>query len=187
MILAVGMIGYAVWRVCSGIADSERRGRNLKGLALRAGSAIRGLFYGWIAIGLVRQLLQHRGGGKSSDSKARHWTARAMDEPFGRWLVAIAGACIIGYALWELYCAVAGRLSKQIRTRSVQPWLIAVSRFGLGARAVIFGIIGGSLIKAAIRYSPAQARGTSGAMHTLAAQPFGPWLLATAGIGFAAY
>lgn len=187
IVIAAGFIGYAVWRIISGIADSERHGRDFKGLAIRGGSVIRGLFYGWIAVELMRQVIEHRAAGRSGDAQAKHWTARAMEQPFGRWAVAIAGAGIIGYAAAQLYRAIRGKLSRRIRTRSIAPWLLAVSRFGLGARAIVLGIVGGSLIQAAVRYSSSRARGTSGAMRTIALQPFGTWLLTLTGLGFAAY
>ena len=187
LVVAIGLAGYALWRVVSGIADSERRGSDPKGLAMRIGSVVRGLFYGWIAVELARQVMQYGGGGKSSDRQARHWTSRMMDVPFGRWAVAVAGACIIGYCAYQLDSAITGKLSKKIATQSIAPWLLAVSRFGPGARAVIFGITGMSLISAAIHYNPARARGHSGAMRTVAAQPFGGVLLALAGIGLASY
>lgn len=186
IVIAFGLIGYAAWRISSGIDDSENHGADAKGLAIRFASIARGVFYGWIAIELTRQVLEHHMSGKTSDTQARHWTARAMDEPFGRWVVAIAGACVIGYSVWQLIVAATGRLPKQIR-KSVPAELIAIARFGIAARAVVFAIVGGSLISAAIRYTPAKARGTSGAMRTIAIQPFGPWLLALTGIGFAAY
>ena len=98
--MAIGLFGYAVWRVSSAIFDSDHRGRDAKGILIRAGGLIRGIFYAWIAIELFL------GGGKSSDTQARHWTARAMDKPFGRWAVAIAdyatgvtAAMCVGFAL----------------------------------------------------------------------------------------
>jgi hypothetical protein len=187
LIMAVGLTGYAAWRVCSAIADSEQRGTDLKGIAMRTGSVIRGLFYGSIATELAVRVLRHGAGGKSSDSEAKHWASRTMDRPFGRWLLAFVGISIVGYALYQLVMAVKGKLSKQIRTAAVAPWLIAISRFGLGARAVVFAVIGGSLIRAAIHYSPNQARGTTGAMRALAGQPYGMILLALTGIGLASY
>ena len=102
LIIALGLIGYAMWRFSSGIADSERHGSDLRGFVIRAGSVIGGVAYGWVAVALALQVIHHAGPGKSSDTQARHWTSRVMDEPFGRWLVAIAGACIIGYCGWQL-------------------------------------------------------------------------------------
>ena len=187
LVMAIGLSGYAAWRVISGVGDSERHGNDAKGVFIRIGSVLRGLFYGWFAIELARQALRHGGGGKSSDRQTRHLTARLMDQPFGRWAVAIAGACVIGYGAYQLYCAVTGKLSKKLPARSIPPALLAISRFGLGARAIIFGIIGGSLISAAFHYSASRATGTPGAMRTIAAQPFGGLLLVLVGVGFAAY
>jgi hypothetical protein len=110
-----------------------------------------------------------------------------MDAPFGRVAVGVAGACIMAYCLVQLLSAIRGKLSKRIRTRSIPPSLLAISRFGLGARAIIFGIIGMSLVKAALFYNPSRARGTAGAMRTLASQPYGGLLLALCGLGLAAY
>ena len=187
MVIVVGLLGYAFWRLSSGIADSEGHGSDAKGVAIRTGSVVRGLFYGTIAVELARQVFHHSVSSGSGDSQARHWTARVMDRPFGRWFVGIAGACIIGYAGWQFYRAVKGTLSKKIRTGSIPPWLLTLSRFGLGARAIVFTVIGVSLIRAAIHHSPGRVRGTTGAMRMLAAQPFGHVLLVLIGIGLAAY
>jgi hypothetical protein len=187
LVMVIGLAGYAFWRISSSVTDSERRGTDAKGLALRAGSAIRGLFYGWIAFELVGMIVRHRDSGGGSDTQARHWSARIMEKPLGRWLVAIIGISIIAYGVYQLYVGIRGKLSKQIRTRAVPDWLVAVSRFGLGARGVVFAIVGGSLIAAAVQYDPSEARGMAGALRTLAAQPFGPVLLAITAVGLAAY
>src|SRR6478672_6841200 len=42
MIIAVGLIGYALRRVSSGIFDSEQHGTDWKGIAIRMGSVVRG-------------------------------------------------------------------------------------------------------------------------------------------------
>src|SRR6476661_6522766 len=80
LLAAATIIGHGVWRVISGLADSERHGRDFKGLAMRAGSVIRGIFYGSIAIELLRRMIEHRSAGRGSDAQAKHWTARAMEQ-----------------------------------------------------------------------------------------------------------
>lgn len=187
IVIAAGFLGYAAWRVLGGVVDSESHGAGWKGLALRAGSVVRGVFYGWISVELLRAVLQDRAMGKSSDTEARHWTARVMDKPFGRWVVAAAGVSIITYCIWQLYKAVTGKFSKQIRLRSVPPYLVAISRFGIAARSVVLAVVGSSLVRAAWRAAPSRASGTSGAMRSIALQPFGAWLLVLIGFGFAGY
>lgn len=190
IIIAVGLMGYAVWRILSGFFDSESRGRSIKGWALRAGSILRGLFYAAVAMEVLR-ISSRETKGKGSDAQARYWVAEGMDQPFGRWLVGMAGLFIIGYGLYQLSSAIRSKLSKKLRLGTLSPGIrgkvVAVSRFGLGSRGLVFAIIGLSILNAAIRHNPNAARGTTGALKQLAEQPFGGVLLGIIGIGLAAY
>ena len=175
--IAVGLAGYGVWRFLSGIRDSEK-------LLVRIGRVVRGLAYGWIAIEVFRFALR-QGGASGSDATARHWTARAMDKPFGVWLVAIAGLCIFGYGAYQIVRGIRGKLGKSVHIpRGI---LTTISRFGIAARGVVFLIIGSSLVFAATRRNPHEAHGISGALREVASQPFGHTLLMIAGIGLVAY
>jgi hypothetical protein len=190
LVIAVGLLGYAVWRIGSGVADWERRGASLKGIALRIGSVVRGLAYGGFAVEVIR-LVQGHARASGSDASTRHWTQRVMSEPFGRWAVAAAGAIVVGYAVYQLYRGAAAKLGTQLRLERVRPgtrrWIVATSRLGMAARGVVFGVIGGSLVRAAFHHDSRAAKGTSGALREIASQPFGPWLLVLVGVGLAAY
>jgi hypothetical protein len=191
LVLTIGLLGYALYRTISGFADSENRGGDAKGLAIRTGSTIRGLLYGFFAYEVLRLVMREGRGPEGSDSKTRSWTAEGMDQPLGRWLVAAAGLAILGYAGWQLIRAIRGKLSKEIRlgelSAATRRRVTAISRFGMGARGVVFGIIGGSVVTAAIRHNPGAARGMSGALRELATKPFGTVLFLLAGLGLAAY
>lgn len=180
MIIAIGLVGYAAWRVISGINDAERHGSDAKGLIVRAGSIIRGFFYGWFAYEIVR-LLMHHGGGSGSDQTSRHWTARVMQHPFGRWAVGAAGLAVIGYGAYQIYRAATNKVRDHLDPK-IDDSLVAISRFGIAARAIIFGVIGVSLIRAAVLYNPNAARGTSGAVHQ-----FSGWMLTIIALGLIAY
>lgn len=187
-ILAAGLIGYALWRIGSALGDWEQRGSDGKGLAVRLGSFARGLIYGAVAAGVIR--LARTGAETSgSDSKAQHWTARAMDQPFGRWLVVLVGAGIVGYGVYQLYLAWKAKLSKQLRIRNLSPTartrVIGISRFGIAARGVVFMVIGGSIVQAALQHDADRARGTAGALSALG--EYGPLVLTLIGLGLAAY
>jgi hypothetical protein len=189
--LSIGLLGYALWRYGSALADWERRGSDAKGMAIRFGSFCRGVLYTGIAIEVIRLVLRKGDGGRGSDATAKHWTARAMDAPFGRWLVIAAGAGVVGYGIYQLVSAWKAKLSKQLRLgemkAATRKRVIAASRFGIGARGIVFGIIGGSLVLAGLHHNPDEARGTSGALRELASQPYGMVLLAIVGLGLAAY
>lgn len=184
-IIALGLTGYVIWRFASAFSDTENRGDDAKGLAVRLASAGRGLAYAVITVEVVRMIF-NRGSGKSGDQQARHWAARLMDAPFGRWVFAAVGLGVVGYGAYQLYAAWDAKLSKRLRLGSmddrVRRKVVTISRFGIGARGVVFFIIGGSLVLAALRHNAGAAQGTTGALQLLP-QP----LLVLVGFGLAAY
>jgi hypothetical protein len=186
-VIAAGVIGYVLWRFVSGITDSEHRGNDVKGLGIRAASIFRGLVYSGMALEVMRMIAANSSRGVSeSEQEAKHSTARVLQQPFGPWLVALAGLSILSYGAYQLYSAWDAKLSKRISLGAldarVRGKVIAISRFGIGARAIVFVIIGGSLVRAALRHNAATAHGTEGALRELP-----PPLLIVAGLGFVAY
>ncbi len=185
VIMILGLIGYALWLLASGFADSDRRGSNPKGLAIRVGQAFRGLVYGLFVVEIVR-LLTRGESPEGSEQKADHWTARLMEQPFGRTMVALVGLGIVGYGAYQLYRAWESKLSKRLHLgemkASTERKVVTISRLGIGARGIVLLVVGGSLLIAAMRHNPSSAHGTQGALGELPA----PMLLAV-GIGFMAY
>lgn len=184
-VIAAGLIGYVLWRFVSAMTDSEHRGDDVKGLGIRAASMFRGLVYSVIAFEVLRMIARNSSG-SSGGEQAEHWTARLMQQPFGRWLLALAGIGIVSYGAYQLYAAWDAKLSKRISLGEmdarVRGKVIAISRFGIGARGLVFFVIGGSLVIAAVRHNAEAARGTAGALQELP-----PPLLVMTGLGLAAY
>jgi hypothetical protein len=188
-ILVAGLLGYAVWRISSAFADSERRGSDAKGLAIRAGSFFRGAAYCGIALEAMRIATKSSRRGAGSDSSAEHWTARLLAAPFGRTLVIAAAIGIAGYAFYQLYRAWSSKLGKQLHLGSISPGVrkavIAISRFGIAARAVIFLLIAFSIGKASLARNAGHAEGTAGALRDVAS--YGNTALAIIAIGVMGY
>jgi hypothetical protein len=184
-VMAAGLAGYILWRLVSGVTDSEGSGGGAKGMAVRVGSIFRGLVYAGFLVELIR-LIARRGGGRGGDEQADHLAARILEAPFGGIVMAAAGLAVVGYGAYQVYAAWESQLSEKLRLGSldsrVRRKVIAVSRFGIAARGVVFVIIGGSLVIAATRGNPSEVHGTSGALGVLPAP-----LLALIGFGLAAY
>lgn len=186
IVIAIGLAGYTLWRFTSALSDGERRGSDAKGIALRLGSFCRGLIYAGFAVEVVRMAMHRGSGGGGGEQQAKHWTARLMDAPFGPWLVAAVGLGVVGYGAYQLYAAWDAKLSKRISLGEidarVRRKVIGISRFGIGARGLVFFVIGGSLVLAAVKHNPGAAHSTTGALRELP-QP----LLVLVGFGLAAY
>ncbi len=192
-VVALGLVGYAVWMLVQALLDPERVGSDAKGIARRLGFAGIAVIHGGLALAALRLLLP---GGRSGevgggDENAVSWTAWLMSQPYGQWLVGAVGAGIAAFGLHQLYCAATIKLDEQLNlsrlSSRAREWFIRFGRLGLAARGVVFGVIGWLLIQAARRFDPTEAVGLGGALETVEAQSYGPWLLAGVGVGLIAY
>ena len=66
-------------------------------------------------------------------------------------------------------------------------WATRTGRLGFAARAVVYFILGGFLIQAALRANPQAAGGLGEALQRLAQQPYGQILLGAVAIGLVCY
>jgi hypothetical protein len=187
LVMAAGLLGYALWRLVEGIFDPEHRGSNPKALAVRAGLVVRGLIHGGLALTALRLATRDRP--LPHADQIRRWTTRVLELPGGELLVWLAALGIAGYGLYQFYRAYAAKLSHQLdlselSTRSTR-WVVGVSRFGLAARGVVFCLIGYLLARAAQHHDPAQAGGVRKSLRMIALM--GQWPLASIGLGLIAY
>jgi hypothetical protein len=167
---AAGLVGYAAWRLVEAVTDPEQYGSDAKGIAKRAGlaaSAVVHLALAWTAIQIVRG--QSAGGGAGGTQRA---SAKAMTLPYGTWLIWAAGAVMLIVGVYELYRMWEAKLSDKLDLSSLsgqdRSWVIPVSRFGIGARGVVFVVIGVLTMRAALKHAPSGGGGIRAAMRALA-------------------
>jgi hypothetical protein len=189
-VIAAGLAGYALWRIVQALRDTEEKGKDWKGLSIRAGYACIGVVYAGLSYSAVRLVFGH-GAGKGSDETTRGWTAFALTFPLGRWLVALAGLCVIGFGLWQCYKAFTAKFRRKWKRHEMSEHARSLAtragQVGLLARGVVFGIIGLFLIEAAWRARAEEARGIGGALRALEQQPYGPYVLGAVALGLVAY
>ncbi|MBW4614332.1 MAG: DUF1206 domain-containing protein [Desmonostoc vinosum HA7617-LM4] len=188
-LVAIGLIGYVLWRFFQVIKDPENKGNDAKGLAQRIGYAINGFIYAGLAFSAIR-IISGSGDGGSSNS-TEDWTARLLSQPFGKWLVGTVGVFIIALGFYQFYQAYSVKFRRELDLSELDhretQWLIGICRFGLLARGIVFCIIGWFLIQAATQSNAAAAGGLDEALQTLAQQPYGSWLLGIVALGLVAY
>jgi len=189
-LVAFGLAGYALWQFIRAIEDPENEGSDGKAITKRIGFFVSGAIHFalvWYAIGIITGAAS----GGDDDQGARSWSAKAMTYPMGQWLVFLAGCGIVCYGVLQLVNAFKSKLSRRLHLGQLDPHtcrvIVAIGRFGIAARGIVFGIIGGFLALAAYHHNPNEARGIAGALETLQRQPYGPWLLGVVAIGVVAY
>jgi hypothetical protein len=193
VLLAIGLAAYALWRFVQAFAERDTEGGE-KGKAKkwgkRAGYVGRGLIYAGLTFTAVK-ILVGSGGQQSQNQKAHKTTAAVLDWPGGRWIVGIVGLGIVGAALWNLYRGLTKKFEDKWRTGQMselaRKWGGRAGVAGHLARAVVFGLIGIFVVKAAVDYKPKDAIGLDGALQKLAHASYGPYLLGITAAGLVCY
>ena len=188
--LALGFAAYGLWRLLQAIFDREDEGSGLKGLAKRGGYLGRAVIYAILTYSTVR-LLMGSGGGESQTGEARRAAAHVLDWPAGRWLVGLAGICLIGAGVFNGYRAFTQKFEEKWKTgemsRAERRWGSRIGTAGLLSRLVVFSLIGIFLLKAAIEYDPQEAIGLDGVLQKVVQAAYGPWLLGLVAAGLICY
>lgn len=183
--MAVGFVGYALWRLSEAAFGVSGEGRRV---GPRVQSLVRSLVYVGLAVSAVAVL---QGSRTSQSSQQRSLTARAMEQPGGRWLVAAIGVVILGVGLALVAEGVRLRFMRYFPVGALSPRVRHAVRVlgavGTVARGLVFALTGALVVAAAWTYDPAKASGLDGALKTLRDQPFGPLLLTAAGAGLVAF
>ncbi len=189
-LLAVGLAGYAAWRLLQAVLDSEHKGTRPQGLAQRAGFGISAVSYASLALSALGMSLE-RARQPNEDAATQERTAWLLSHPFGTWLVIGVGVVIVGVAVAQIVQAYRGSFEDKMReqelSRGARILVRAAGRAGYVARGLAFGLIGGFLVSAGWHASPDQARGLGGALAALASEPAGAWLLGGVAIGLMGY
>jgi hypothetical protein len=190
LVAAIGLLGYAAWRVLQGLFDPDGRGHDWRGLAIRASFVARGVVHaalGWQAFRLYRGL------SSSSGASEREVAAEAFEWPLGDWVVVLAGLGLIGFAAQQVYAAITCRLERNLDVeemrREAGGWAVGLSRFGMAARAVVFAVLGWKFVVAGWSHDPSAVGSVASSLRTLARQPggLGRWLFSLTAAGFVAY
>jgi len=188
VVLAVGLAGYALWRLSRAALGHGQRQRDSGGD--RVAALASGIAYAILCVTAVRI----RAGASTGSGTPKEAAGGVLDWTGGPLLVGLAGAAMIGVAGYQAYKGLAktflddsetGRMSHRVRRT-----FTGLGVFGHVARAVVFALVGYGLIRAALDYDADKAIGLDGALREVADASYGPWLLGLVAlglVGFAAY
>ncbi|WP_034386579.1 DUF1206 domain-containing protein [Deinococcus sp. YIM 77859] len=188
-LLALGLLGYALWQLIRAFLDPEHQGRGARGLAKRAGYLLSALANSGLALFAVR--LAWTGHARRDEHREVEVARQVLDWPGGQVLLALAGLVLLAVAGSAFYSASGARFMKrmaltELGTRSAE-LVKRVGQVGIAARGVVLAIIAVFLLLAAWRGRAGSVRGIAEVFSWLRAQPAGPLLLGVVALGTLCY
>ena len=185
-LVAVGMFLLMCWRILEA-ALGHREYDGFKRVRKRLTSAGRAVVYGLISLSALSVAIGSGSSGGGTDSA----TAKLMDLPGGQLIVGAIGVAIAAIGIALIRKAYTEEFAKEMNVEGLSGpsgtayvWL---GKVGCVAKGVAFGIVGALFCYAAATHEPNKSGGLDQALSELLEQPFGPVLLATIALGFAAY
>ena len=184
-LLAIGLGGYALWRLLRAFLGHGREGAD-KGID-RLGALGSGIVYALMCAVAVQILA----GPGTSGGNTKKTASDVFGWPAGRWLVGAAGLVLAGVAVYQFIRGVRHKFLDDSKTeqmpRVVKTWFTILGTIGHVARAVVFALVAVFLLKAAFDYKANEAIGLDGALAKLYDGAFGSWLLGAVAAGLIAF
>jgi Domain of Unknown Function (DUF1206) len=184
VVLAAGLLAFAIWSLLQAVADTERKGRSWKGIFVRAGYASVAVVYGTMAIKAATLL----GGAPSAaaEHSERHehylWLRHILATAWGPYLIGLAGLASIGFGLATLVLGWRGKLERTEPPAALR-WL---ARIGIAARGVVFVLLGAIVVVSAAQGRPSPTD-TGAVMRRLLRTGSGATVVAVLAMGLFAY
>ncbi|MEA2592545.1 MAG: hypothetical protein QOD62_2376 [Actinomycetota bacterium] len=183
------MIGIVVGFAALAALEAMIASRSGESAADRLVAAGKALVYAGLAGTAVAVALHEPVGG--GNKEVVDVTAQVMRAAGGRLLVGAAG---VGFGVGGVVLFVKGVRKSYDREVDLSSAPAAARRIvetlgvvGMTARGAIFTLIGYFVVQAAVTFDPQHAKGIDGVLKSLAAEPFGPLLLAVMAGGLAAF
>jgi hypothetical protein len=180
-LLAIGLGGYALWRLFRAALGHGREGAD-HGIE-RLGALGSGIVYAAMCAIAVQILVGPGTSGRSAKTTA----SDVFGWPGGRWLVGLAGVVLAIVAIYQFIRGVRKKFLDDSKTeqipRPLLGWFETLGTIGHVARAVVFGLVSVFLIKAAYDYKANEAIGLDGALAKLYNGAYGSWLLGAVALG----
>lgn len=185
-VIALGLIGYAAWRVIEGVTNPQGK-TGAKGAAYRVGSIARGVIH-LVLAGAAASLALWRENSGGGGGRIREYVGKGLAMPGGVYVLWAVAAGFLGYGVYQLYKAFKAKLSRQLQLGAVRgrAAIITISRFGIAARGIVFGTIAVLLGRAARQHDAREAGGLSESLRELSTE-LGRWPYLAIALGLAAY
>lgn len=187
VIIALGLLGYAMLRFFQAFKDVNNKGNDMKGILDRIGYTMSGFLYLGIAVYAVKLVFAGPGGGGDGDSR-EFVVSKVLEYPGGQYAVGIAAVIVVGMGIYQIYRGVTGKFMKRVNLirSNMKDAFKMTGTLGYISRGIVLVIIGYFLFHAALLSSPDEAQGT-GAAFSFLENKFGSFMMALVAVGLIGY
>ena len=186
-LIALGLLGYILWRFAQALLDTEGKGTSLKGLSYRFWYVYSGLFYSGLAIYAAR--LAFQGHADEGTDATKTLATEVLSWPGGDWLLIVGGMVTIFIGLYQGYRAFSGQLQSDVSARQLSAaehrLVFRAAQVGVTARGIVVGIIGYFFVQAGQQSRAGAVGSTDEAFDFLSTM--GQPILAAVAAGLIAY
>lgn len=186
VLLALGFLGYALWRLLEGLVGHRDVDEGRKRWGKRIVSFSRTALYLGFAFSTARFLIQG-----SKQDQTQSLTARVLSAPGGQTVAFCIGLAVMGAGLTIAVRAFRQKFADKLDVRAMPSWLERITRLlgttGLFSRGFVFTVIGLFLMNAAKEFDPKKAKGFDDTLKTLAQETYGRGLLFVTASGLLAF
>tara|TARA_R100000935_G_scaffold43442_1_gene65881 strand:+ start:422 stop:1204 length:783 start_codon:yes stop_codon:yes gene_type:complete len=188
IVIALGLICYAFWRLMQAIKDPENIGDDKKAKVKRFAYFISGLLY--LGFGVIAFLDAVGTANSSGGSSGKSSSFLATDT--GLIVLGIGGVILIGLGIYQFTRIKEDKFEKKFSAKALseekrKKTIYNSAYFGLASRGVIFLILGFFAIKASNTSDPDKIKTTSEVFSFLEDSSYGMYLLGVVSAGLIAY
>lgn len=184
-VIGLGLFALAIWQIAEAFLVQESDTKKKWGYRVKyLGTAI-----AYTAIGATA-LVYALGGRSNSEQSTDTFSAQLLATPGGVFLIALVGLVILGVGAAFVYRGAKRKFEKHLMLPGSEPTrkgILTLGTVGYIAKGIAVAIVGVLWVVAAVTADSEAAGGLDAALKSLAALPFGVFILWLVGAGLIVY
>ncbi len=183
-VIALGLLALAIWQIAEAFLERNPDTKKKWGYRVKyIGTAVAYIAIAWTA------LVYALGGQSDSSESSQSFGAQLLATPAGVVVLVLVGLVVGAIGIAFIVRGLTRAFEKHLNLPAgvARPGIVTFGVVGYVAKGIAIAVTGILFVVAALTHDPAKATGLDGALHALAALPYGPIILWIVGAGLVIY